>query len=431
MGWRFVYVLDEFSGSVSSTGNHFMPFSSMPIRVLLVDNSPMALALQQKMLASAPNIEVVATAANGQEALRLLPEMKPHVVCTDFQMPVMSGLELVQNIMVTAPCPVLIVSSLVQTSEHDKLLPLLAAGAIDVFLKPTPMQDFESTARAFTEKIRVLAGVFVFARRVAAAPNATPTVSPTASVDPVSTPQRNSVPPTKSPPFEYSKAISTPPTSTPPTSTSLVNDWASSAKTADAIKIVGIGSSTGGPQVLQQIFSQLPANFPHPILCVQHISAGFLAGLVDWLDASSRVRVKVMKEGEIARGGTVYFPVEGCHMTIDADGRLRSSSAALQDGHRPSATTLFNSLAQSYGETVLAILLTGMGEDGARGLYQVFEAGGQTIAQNETSCVVFGMPRKAIELGAAQQILSPDEIVKVLQRHSESRRLATMPHRSA
>lgn len=372
--------------------------SSSPIRVLLVDDSALALTLQKRMLAISPRVEVVGTAPNGREALRLLAELKPDVVCTDYEMPIMNGLELVQNIMATLPCPILVVSSLAKTDEEsvsrNELMPLLAAGALDVFPKPNALHDFEPTARAFAEKIHILAGVFVFSRRAAQTFN-----------------ESN---------IEYSMSRNAMPRNAMTRKTTIAPSKAQQPapqkRCEDQIKIVGIGASTGGPQVLQQIFSLLPANFPFPILCVQHISAGFLSGLIEWLDGASRLRAKMMSEGEIARAGTIYFPIEGRHMSIDAQGRLNSSCAPPVDGHRPSVTALFESLAQSYGKNVLAILLTGMGEDGARGLKTIVENGGKTIAQDEASSVVFGMPRKAIELGAAQKVLSTEEIIETLRR---------------
>jgi two-component system chemotaxis response regulator CheB len=176
------------------------------------------------------------------------------------------------------------------------------------------------------------------------------------------------------------------------------------------VRLVCIGASTGGPQTLQNILSGLPSNFPHPILCVQHISHGFLRGLVEWLNNSSRLRVKIAENGERVQGGTVYFPPENHHLEISPGGQLRTTSGPPVDGHRPSVTATFQSAARSYGSSVLTILLTGMGSDGALGMHSAVAAGGLTIAQDETSCVVYGMPRQAVELGAAQFVLSPDEI---------------------
>ena len=403
------------------------------IRVLLIDDSPLALALQQKMLATAPDIIVVGTASNGREALQLLPELQPCVVCTDFQMPVMNGLQVVQEIMATSPLPILVISSLSQPDDHRALLPLLAAGALDVFHKPDATQDFAQTAHAFVEKIRVLSGVFVFARHApqtsaqSAKPNA---ATPNAATPSAATPSAATFKAATSN-IEYSKA---PAKAKAAGESSFSSGLSRKEKThqpdgdkisSPGLRVVGVGASTGGPQVLREIFSQLPPGFPHPILCVQHISAGFQQGLVEWLNDASRLHIKAMSEGEIARGGTIYFPIEGRHMTLDAQGQLISTGAPPVDGHRPSVTALFSSLAQHCGKDALAILLTGMGEDGARGLLEVSRAGGQTIAQNEASCVVFGMPAQAIAQGAAQRVLPIDEIARALKNsaHSQNAKL--------
>ncbi len=176
------------------------------------------------------------------------------------------------------------------------------------------------------------------------------------------------------------------------------------------IRILAIGASTGGPQVLQRIFARLPADLSCPIVCVQHISAGFLQGFVDWLGEGCRVRIKIAAPGEIAQPGMVYFPPEGRHLEIDHSGHLHPSDAPPIGGHKPAATVLFESVARAYGCHALGVLLTGMGNDGAPGLEAIMRAGGATIAQDEASCVVFGMPKQAIVRGAAHFVLDPDGI---------------------
>jgi two-component system chemotaxis response regulator CheB len=169
--------------------------------------------------------------------------------------------------------------------------------------------------------------------------------------------------------------------------------------------MVAIGASTGGPQALQVILQQLPARFPAPILCVQHISPGFLPGLVSWLGAHCRIKLQIAQAGELPLAGHVYFPAEGLHLVVDRQGRLQSSQEPPVDGHRPSVTVTFRSVASHYGAASAAVLLTGMGRDGGAGMLAVSQAGGMTIAQDEASCVIFGMPKHAIDLGAAQRIL--------------------------
>lgn len=369
-----------------------IPFT--PIRVFLVDDSPLALALLKRMLATSKDIEIVGTARNGKEALALFPGTKPKVILTDYQMPVMDGLQLVQEAMVVYPRPILVVSSLVTATDRAEALPLLAAGAVDVFPKPSGSDPFEETAQKLVHKVKLLAGVFVVSRR----------------------PADGSAPPRL---ISAAPKLEVRPTPAKPTGPATVPD----SRRLSGIRMVAIGASTGGPQVISNIISGLPANFPCPVVCVQHISLGFLQGLVNWLDQQSRVNVRIAQPGERAQPGHVYFPPENSHLEILPGGLLNVCRTPAVGGHRPAVTVTFDSLAKSYGRNGLAILLTGMGGDGAPGMLAVSNAGGVTFAQNEASCVVFGMPKQAIDSGAAQYVLSPDEIRNTLEK------MATEPRR--
>ena len=178
--------------------------------------------------------------------------------------------------------------------------------------------------------------------------------------------------------------------------------------------LVVIGASTGGPQALQQILTRLPANFPMPILCVQHISKGFMHGLVQWLAPQCAMEVKIAESGERPAAGTVYFPKENTHLDLDAEGRLVTSNAPPINVHRPSVTVTFRAAARLYGKSSIGILLTGMGQDGVQGLGAIAQAGGITIAQDEKSCVVFGMPKCAIESGVVSHVLPLSNISSML-----------------
>jgi two-component system chemotaxis response regulator CheB len=180
------------------------------------------------------------------------------------------------------------------------------------------------------------------------------------------------------------------------------------------IKVVAIGASTGGPQALHTIISQLPASFPVPVICVQHISEGFLKGLVDWLASGSKLQIKIAVAGELPQPGSVYFPPEKRHLQLDKSGRFIYSNALPLNGHCPSVTVTFNSVASFYSRSALGVLLTGMGKDGADGMLAIAQAGGLTIAQDETTSIVFGMPKEAIALGAVQHILPINAIAPLL-----------------
>ena len=342
-----------------------------PIRVLLVDDSPLALMVLQQMLATSSEIEVVGTATNGPDALALIPPLQPTLICTDYHMRGMNGLEFTEQVMARFPRPILVVSSAVGAADTDRVFALLAAGAVDVFPKPRGGRDADALAtEQFLKKVKIVAGVWVRGRplREASVP-----VAPT-NLRPALLPRRESRAP----------------------------------------QLVVIGASTGGPQALQTILTPLPARFPLPILCVQHISTGFLAGLVSWLGAHFQGKVQIARIGELPSPGNVYFPPENTHLVLDRMGRLQVSMEPPRSGHRPSVDVTFQSVAEHSGDAAIGVLLTGMGRDGGEGMLALSQAGALTIAQDEASCVVYGMPRDAVERGAARMVLPLNDIARVL-----------------
>ncbi len=340
-----------------------------PVRVMLVDDSPLALVLLQRMLAASPEIEVVGVATHGRQALDLIPHIQPDVVCTDYHMPDMNGLELIREIMARFPVPILVVSSAVERNDSDRIFSLLEAGAVDVFPKPLggPGAN-EQAAEMLVNKIKIVAGVFVYGRNA-----------------------------------DKSRLSVNGP------SHSLKPKWSQ-----ELPKIVAIGASTGGPQALLTILSSLPAKFPVPILCVQHISIGFLPGLVSWLGNHFKGKVLIASDKEYPRPGNVYFPQEDTHLQIDAKGRLRMTNDLQTWGHRPSVSVMFRSVSSAYGNAAVGVLLTGMGHDGGDGMQVLAEGGALTICQNEATCVIYGMPRDAVERGAARVVLPLDDIASAL-----------------
>ena len=331
------------------------------IRVLLVEDSPLSVAIIRRMLASAAEIEIVGVAGNGIEALEMLPRVRPHVVCTDLHMPGMDGLTLTREIMARCPLPILVLSVSVQAGQEHNIFRMLDAGAVDIMAKPLGglADGFSATARDLVTRIKILAGVKVIGKHRNAGDAAA-----------------NPLP---SAPIRL-------PAGSPP-------------------RIIGIGASTGGPQALETILRHLPENFPIPLICVQHIAGGFMQGLVDWLAASSRIRVCLAEDGMVPQPRTAYFARDDQHLECDAAGILRNSGARMHGGHRPSIDIALGSLARAHGRAAVGVLLTGMGVDGAHGMLEIARAGGVTIAQDESSSVVFGMPRRAIELGAAHHVL--------------------------
>lgn len=345
-----------------------MNSESKKIRVLLVDDSPLALTILKRMLSSAPDIEVVGMATNGEEALALIPQLQPAVICTDLHMPVMDGLQLTKEVMAKYPRPILVISVSVEEGSSN-VFRLLEAGAIDVFQKPRSGLELESQrlASELIRKIKILAGVHVFRKF----PRERPATALTPEVQPC-------------------LEIPTP------------------------VRIVIIGASTGGPQALGEILTPLPSDFPLPVVCVQHISEGFLQGLVDWLASQCQMKVMIAEPGKFPLPGTIYFPQEGTQLKFDRKGRFIASAEPPLNGHRPSITVTMRSVADCYGGAAASILLTGMGKDGAEGMLAIAAAGGVTIAQDEESSIVFGMPKQAIALGAARYIMPLDGIAYAL-----------------
>ena len=353
----------------------------MPIRVLVVEDSPVALAILKKILSSSPDIEIVGTARTGLEGLELIPDTHPDVICTDFFMPHMNGLEFTSQVMLRYPRPILVVSASVQEEEDThRIFQLLEAGAVDILPKPKAGLDSDNIRlkQALINKIKILSGVKVFKKK-----------------------QRIS-----KPHQSFSHHART----------------ASSIKLRSRPKILAVGSSTGGPLALQKVLASLPKDFPLPVVCVQHISLGFLQGLMDWLSESCHLSIQIAPAGERPQPGKIYFPPERQHLEIDHRGRFIHSQLPPVDGHCPSVTTSFNSIAQFYGRRAIGILLTGMGRDGADGMKSITDAGGLTIAQDEATSIVFGMPKEAIALGAAQHVLPIQAIgptvLKVMQQFS-------------
>jgi two-component system chemotaxis response regulator CheB len=334
------------------------------IRVLLVDDSAVAITILKRMLSRSAGIEVVGTAGNGMEALNLIPRVKPDVICTDLHMPVMDGLEFTKQVMARHPLPILLVSvSGRESSLHA--MNVIEAGAVDVFLKPGA-NDQERHAAELIMKIRILAGVHVFR-----------------------TIRSDSAPGIGGPEIAAATQISL-------------------AKFP--VRIIVIGASTGGPQALQTILTSLPFDFPLPVICIQHISDGFLQGLIDWLSSQCGMKVEMAQAGMAPRPGTIYFPQEDTHLKFDGTGRVVLSREPPYDGHRPSVTVTMKAIAEYYGNSACGVLLTGMGKDGAEGLLAIKKAGGMTIAQDEGSSIVFGMPKQAIELNAAGYVVPLNKI---------------------
>ena len=384
-----------------------------------MDDSPLALRLMTRLLSDTSQVQIVGTAAHGREALALLATAHPDVLCTDDAMPVMDGLELTRRAMAESPLPILVLGENA-TLSRERRAALMAAGAVEVDVKPASELAFEpaaleTAARAMVSRLRRLAGVVVLSRRAAGtAPvlgTALSSAAPLAGTTPVlgAMPTLNT-PATMGADKGLSHAV--------PTTFARDATGETTGSARAGLSVVAVGSSTGGPHALEALLMPLPADFPAPILCVQHISAGFSQGLIEWLNARCALRVTRAAAGHKPQAGSVYFAPEDAHLVLDASGRMAFSPAPLEDGHRPSATMLLRSVAGRCGASAAGVVLTGMGCDGAQGLLELSQAGGLTFAQDEASCVVYGMPAQAVKLGAARYILPPASIAQELLRRA-------------
>ena len=334
------------------------------LRVLVVDDSSVQRQMLCRLLAQDPEIEIVGSAANGAEALRAVARLKPDIVTLDDRMPVMGGLETAAHIMRDAPTPIVMITSATGAEARALEEAALAAGVLAVQDKRALAGARSPALPDLIRLIKGMASVRLVRRRRA----------PTATLDVLRS----------------------------------GNDH-----TPNTPEIVAIGASTGGPQALREIISRLPATYPLPILVVQHTTAGSSDNLVDWLQIGTRLPVRVAHNGEALGQAGIYIAPTERHLVVE--GRHMS----LVDGppvslHRPSATRLFRSVGVAFGARSIGILLTGMGDDGAAGLIDIKRAGGLTIAQDEATCVVFGMPAEAIRIGAADHVLPPSRIVALL-----------------
>ncbi len=340
------------------------------IRVLIADDSLVAREMLTQILMSDPGIEVIGTASNGQEAVDMVARLRPDLVTMDVHMPKMDGLEATERIMAYTPTPILVVSSSVYGEGMGRAFDALAIGALEVIKKPEPRDwaALEAIGREIIRKVKILARVKVIThikgRRAA---------------------ERRAEP-------EHLKPVS-----------------------RGRLQLVAVGSSTGGPSALLSVLGRLHADFPLPIVIAQHIAEGFVPGLATWLDAGCKIKVVAAEDGSPALPGVAYIAATGQNMEIDGS-VLRFTSPRSGQLYIPSADTLFESVARSYGRQAVGVLLTGMGTDGARGLKTLHDAGAQTICQDEATSTVWGMPKAAIDMGAASVVLPVHDIAAEIDR---------------
>ena len=347
------------------------------IRVVVAEDSLTVRKRLVDVLSEDPGIEVIGEAADGKRAIELCTTLRPDVMTVDMNMPGMSGLAVTEYVMAYCPTPILIVSASTNRGEMYKTFEALAAGAVDVLDKPLGNEEANAWERKLLSTIKLVARI-----RVITHPKGRLSLWAGRPELPLDAP---AVP-------------------------------AAGAGGTGRYELVALGASTGGPSALVDILRGLPRDYPLPILLVLHIGAPFGVGFAEWLDGQSPIRVMEAKDGEpLPRPGEarVVMAPPDQHLVV-RQGRLRLTADPERHSCRPSVDVLFESIAIELGRRVAACLLTGMGRDGASGLLAIRQAGGRTIAQDEATSVVFGMPREAIVLGAADSILPLDAIAPAL-----------------
>lgn len=331
--------------------------TGLSVRVLVADDSELFRDVLSRVIAAERGFEVVATAADGNEAARLARDLRPDVITMDLAMPDADGFSGIARIMAETPTPILVLTA---NREEAVGFRALSLGALDILEKPSAASNLDDYGALLRSRLRLLAGVRVI-RHLRGLRNRRP----------------------------------------------------AELRTVPRPDLVAIGASLGGPRALAALLRALPRGFSTPIAVVQHIADGFTEGLANWLGQESRLDVREARDHDALRPGLVLLAPTGRHLVV-SKGVARLSDAPPLDGFRPSVTPLFRSAAEAYGTRACGVILTGMGRDGAEGLKALKRAGGHTIAQDEATSAVYGMPRAAIETGAVDRVLPLEDIARAL-----------------
>ncbi len=344
------------------------------IRLLVVEDSKTVQQALVEIFNSDPDIRVIGIASNGEEAVRAAMTMKPDVITMDINMPGMDGFEATRAIMSNCPTPIVIVTGKMDPKDSATLFRVMQAGALMISAKPFPPGHPEhgDSVQELIKTVKLMSEIKVVRRFF----HPDPSITLSATSAPREIP----------------------------------------ATAGADTRIVAIGTSTGGPPLLQSILASLPADFSMPLVIVQHMAKGFTGEFVSWLNLTSRLSVELATEGCHMSPGRVYVAPDEFQMLVMPGDRIVLRNDPPESGQRPSVSALFRSVAMIYGKNALGILLTGMGKDGARELKLLRENGGITIAQNRESSVVFGMPGEAVRIDAADYVLTPEEIISFMRK---------------
>jgi len=338
------------------------------IGVLIVEDSEVVQQLLHHIIGGDPRLEILAVASSAEEALEVLQRVTPDVISLDIRLPGMNGFEATRRIMREKPTPIVVCSASVESEDLKITMNALRVGALAVVEKPvgTTRVEYERLARTLCTQLAIMSEVKVVRQRTFA-------------------------------------------DSTPASTRTVEPNTRSNSGAVGPLRILGIGASTGGPNAVVRVLSDLGQRFPLPVLLVQHMMPSFLAGFASWLDSVTPCRAVIARNGEVPVPGTVYLAPPEYHLQIEAE-RIRLTQDPPVSAQRPSATLMFRSMARAVGVSGLGILLTGMGDDGADGLLELRRAGGYTIAEHESTAVVYGMPKAAFDRGAVCECLPLTDI---------------------
>lgn len=345
------------------------------IKILIVEDSPLVCKILTKVFESDPELRVVGIATTGKEAIKLVSELKPDIITMDIVMPDMDGIEATKHIMAYNPTPILLLTSSHQR-KREAVFQAISFGALDVAEKTNFEQSLvdENEQEALLNKLKFLARIKVIRHPLAR--------------------------------LERKPVLSK------------MGDFAPIQDNFGAVSgVIAIAASTGGPQAVISILSRFPANIPYAVVLVQHIAKGFSEGLVDWLANSCSIKIKLAVNNEKISAATAYIAPNEVQMKVESGGIIRLSDDPPDGNFKPSANPLLSSVARVYKKSAIGVILTGMGRDGVSGIKAIKDSGGFTIAQDEKTSVIFGMPKEAIAAGAIDKILPMEKIAdEILER---------------
>jgi two-component system, chemotaxis family, protein-glutamate methylesterase/glutaminase len=348
------------------------------IRILIVDDSTVFQDLLRYIFSSEDDMLVVGVASDGKEAINLIASKKPDLITMDLYMPVMNGLEAIRKIMEDNPIPIVVISSSYQATDGSKSFQAIDAGALTILPKPVGINhpNFARIKAELVKTIRAMAEIKVVTKRQKYL---------------VKQPIQSEI----IPPATYNES-----------------------KTQYKIAVIGV--STGGPQVLSRILPQIPKDISFPIVIAQHISDGFLEGMVEWLSRTTELKIEIAEHNKVLEKGTIYFCPTERNTSIQPNLVVNISKDISAQLATPSISHLFRSIHKNFRQNAIGILMTGMGRDGVEELAIMKETGAVTIVQDKDSCIVYGIPYEAVRLNAQKYILSPENIVKKIVELSQN-----------